>query len=190
MVALLKLKVWPAFLILGASAYISVLLAIFKVLHLPIPFEEYTSAGLDIWSGLGSIVGLVWIYTIVTQLNKRRNDDDKVSLTAFNISFVGIVVVMILVVWESMDTELQPAAAVFLYSFAFIFHVYTNYLAAKLMVQAENRDDVGMTLLTFIFLPIGIWFLQPRINRIFEDQFESIDPNTPLDHQLDQQRPG
>jgi hypothetical protein len=56
----------------------------------------------------------------------------------------------------------------------------------SLRVLGGNESIGGTSVLVFL-LPIGIWWVQPRINRVFTSDWGNINPDTPLDHNLGQQ---
>ncbi|MEJ0031567.1 MAG: hypothetical protein WDO15_14855 [Bacteroidota bacterium] len=66
--------------------------------------------------------------------------------------------------------------------------IYCSYFAARLLNSVEQeraapfREFVGDFIL-FIFYPIGVWWLQPRVNRIFGSDNPVYDPDAPLDQQ-------
>jgi hypothetical protein len=35
----------------------------------------------------------------------------------------------------------------------------------------------------FLFYPVGLWFVQPRLNKIFENDM-TLDPDAPLDQHI------
>jgi hypothetical protein len=67
--------------------------------------------------------------------------------------------------------------------------IYCDYFAARMLVSVEQQRDVSFKdfagdFFAFIFFPLGVWFLQPRINRIFGRHDEVYDPNSPLDQHV------
>jgi len=67
--------------------------------------------------------------------------------------------------------------------------IYCNYFAARLLNSVEQERDVTFQdfsgdFFAFIFYPIGVWWLQPRINRIFGRDKQMYDPNSPLDQHV------
>ncbi|MEJ0031568.1 MAG: hypothetical protein WDO15_14860 [Bacteroidota bacterium] len=68
--------------------------------------------------------------------------------------------------------------------------IYSYYFVAKVLLSAElgRRTSFGEFVGSFflmLFILIGIWWIQPRINEVFSGDFVKADPDTPLDHQLD-----
>jgi hypothetical protein len=62
----------------------------------------------------------------------------------------------------------------FLFIFLIFCILYAIYFNAKSLKSVELQRDVTFSdyaadFFLFLFFPIGIWFIQPRINRIFCD---------------------
>lgn len=69
--------------------------------------------------------------------------------------------------------------------FCMLFALYFIAKALKsveIMKQARFNDFIGEFFL-FWFFPIGIWFLQPRINKLFDDNLP-LDTDQALDSNL------
>jgi hypothetical protein len=52
---------------------------------------------------------------------------------------------------------------------------YCYYIIAKALNTAEGQEPVGFsdfwdTFLGLIFYPLGLWFIQPRINALFDPE--------------------
>jgi hypothetical protein len=67
--------------------------------------------------------------------------------------------------------------------------IYCTYFAAQLLTSVEKQRDTAFSefigdFLLFIFYPIGVWWLQPRINKIFDRDHSSFDPDAPLDQHV------
>jgi len=67
--------------------------------------------------------------------------------------------------------------------------IYCDYFNARLLNSAELQRDISFKdfsgdFFAFIFYPIGVWWLQPRINRIFGRDNELYDPDAPLDQHV------
>jgi hypothetical protein len=55
---------------------------------------------------------------------------------------------------------------------SFVCNIYALYFISKLIVMVERKSKVGFqdyfgTFMAAWFYIIGVWFLQPRVNRIF-----------------------
>ena len=72
----------------------------------------------------------------------------------------------------------MPESPLFLLIFPFHLYamfcgLYAMYFISKALVSVEKQEDVdynqfGGVFLMLLFFPIGIWFLQPRIQKIFK----------------------
>ena len=77
-------------------------------------------------------------------------------------------------------TSAPLALVVALGLFLFVCLIYDFNFVASALVLAETGRPKEMgegagTLLLFFFFPIGIWFIQPRINRLYEEAFRPAD---------------
>jgi len=64
------------------------------------------------------------------------------------------------------------AAIIPLHLFAMFCMFYVLYFVSKNMVMAETAKQVLLadyiwSLMLFWFFPIGVWFIQPKINQIY-----------------------
>lgn len=72
--------------------------------------------------------------------------------------------------WPDMPEQVQESAKVL---FA-VGWIYTTYFLSRNLKLAEKQDEVylldyALDIVWFWIFPIGIWFLQPRINRLEEN---------------------
>jgi len=68
------------------------------------------------------------------------------------------------------------AVVFFLSVFAMFCQVYSWYFVSKCLALAERSRQVTFSeyqayILGLWFFPVGIWFIQPRINRLYTSQF-------------------
>jgi hypothetical protein len=157
---ILLFKHWQLFLfIVLPAAWIS-----------PSPLEE-------IINSISIIVSAIWIYAIgvfgyekIQALGLRE-----MNIKFFKISIVAGTVVLLLVLFFPSEKESFygfvniPLIIALMYSLFSI--VYTTIFACKILVTIEQKrnaitnDWLGMFML-MIFLFIGIWFIQPKVNRL------------------------
>lgn len=67
--------------------------------------------------------------------------------------------------------------------------IYCAYFNARMLNAVELQRDISFKDLlgdffAFIFYPIGVWWLQPRVNKIFHAGSQ-VEVDTPLDYKLD-----
>ena len=124
-----------------------------------------------------------WFYSLGTNLFKRLPATAKMSLTRFKI-FIFVYAAYILFIMAFMgdifvtvSLDGRPSPAIFLFIiplhlFSMFCIFYCLYFNAKALKTVELQrpvtfnDYAGEFFLLWLF-PIGIWFLQPRINKLF-----------------------
>lgn len=131
---------------------------------------------------LDMVVFFGWFYSLGTNLFKRLPVTVKMSLTTFKIFlFIPVVFMVFLLVFMfgMVSTTLsgeQPNLLIFaliipLDLFCMFCLFYCMYFIAKALKAVELQktvtfnDYVGEFFLLW-FYPVGIWFLQPRINKL------------------------
>lgn len=70
---------------------------------------------------------------------------------------------------------------------SFLCFLYVSYLAAYALVAAEKNENVKfrslyLEFVAFLFFPIGVWWLQPRINNLLT---QAPSKNPPPSHYTD-----
>lgn len=121
---------------------------------------------------------LLWFWSLGTELNKivPENIRLKSSRFKFGIKFCAIYMVAFQIMFISMANGSgfgAPMPVVFiLHLVAMYFMFYSIYFISKNLVAFENvkNDKSASSKGTFFlmwFFPIGIWFIQPRINKMY-----------------------
>lgn len=126
-----------------------------------------------------------WFYAIGSNLHKKLPSSVKMSLTRFKIFLFIPAVYMISMsvfmnnIFAKMESGGQPDLAIFafifpLHLFSMFCMFYCLYFNAKVLKAVELQkpvsfsDYAGEFFLIWMF-PIGVWIIQPRINKIFQD---------------------
>lgn len=132
-----------------------------------------------------------WFYSLGTNLFKRLPVTEKMSLTRFRLFlFIPLVYMLFLMLFIFFDAfrgaELGPgifALIIPLHLFSMFCMFYCLYFNAKVLKAVELQrpvtfNDYAGEFFLLWFFPIGVWFIQPRINRLFnvtpEDPGDSI----------------
>lgn len=138
-----------------------------------------------------------WFYALGTNLHKKLPNTAPMNLKKFKI-FLFIPAVYILLICVFMTTTFsgisQPASfnpAIFgaiivpvhLFSMFCIF--YCMYFNAKALKTVELQrpltfSDYAGEFFLIWFFPIGVWIIQPRINRLFDPAFSAAPDKTIL----------
>jgi len=135
-------------------------------------------------------VQFAWFWSVGVGLNKVIPDSLKLKISRFKIAFAIIIIGMVggmFIMWSLMNDimvlsqqNFNPALPGILLPLIFLSGfctIYIYYFVAKTMRTAELQreitvgDYIGEFFLIYFF-PIGIWFLQPKINIMIEDKSE------------------
>lgn len=145
-----------------------------------------------------------WFYTLGTNLNRKLPDTVKMNLKKFKILLSIPIVYIILIciflfgLFKSLSemvasgspdpaafSTVQPswiliALVIPLHFFSIFCIFYSLYFIAKSLKLAEGQravqfNDFAGEFFLIWFFPIGVWIIQPRINRLFADDEESYE---------------
>ncbi|MFC4870783.1 hypothetical protein [Negadavirga shengliensis] len=176
----LKLKHWHLFLLLiGIPFFVSLIFAISPFL------DAKARSALDLAANLIMIIPFVsyflWIWSSGSWLSQKDNDRPVTGPYRFTLSVAtsfimfSLLLVYNFIYWENEETPASWAyLAVGLVMFVALFTwLYALTYLAKTLVRTERKSavrsaDYFSEFIMAVFLPIGIWFLQPRINRVYE----------------------
>jgi hypothetical protein len=131
---------------------------------------------------LFDVIFFGWLYTLGANLNKRLPNKIKMNLILFK---WFIVILIIYVVFYGMFISnfwlnkcTYSIASILPFQFLAMFcMLYCFYFVAKSLKTVELQrpvtfnDYAGEFFLIMLFI-IGIWFIQPRINKIFESTLQ------------------
>ena len=135
---------------------------------------------------MGGLLG--WLYAVGSGLQeqvpvelRRPTRLFKIALvfpTAYFLTFMFAIFSLLEYASSTMGDSLVIIIILPLHLFAMFCMVYTLYFSAKTIKLAEQKksvifsDFVGEMFLIWFF-PIGIWFLQPRINKLIKAESSS-----------------
>ena len=121
-----------------------------------------------------------WLFIIGTSLYKKLPDRRAANLIIFKISILFpifyLLCVSILVLMPSLQLSKIPFWVFLpLQFFLFLCFFYSFYIVSKMLRSVELGINVSSKewifyFILICFMPIGIWFLQPRISNIFKGQ--------------------
>ena len=127
-----------------------------------------------------------WFYAMGLNLNKKIPDTAKMYLRKFKwFMFIPIVYGFLLYIFvhfvlfkavsngETLNSSVIFASIVPFHLFSIFCIFYCIYFNAKSLKVAELQREVSFSdyVVEFFllwFFPIGVWFIQPRINKIFD----------------------
>jgi len=129
-----------------------------------------------------------WFYALGTNLHKKLPPTATMNLTRFKIFFFIPVVYMLLIpifmlgMFSNFSTGGQPNPAIFalivpLHLFSMFCIFYCLYFTAKALKTVDSQrsvtfNDFAGEFFLIWFFPIGIWMIQPRINKLFDTDME------------------
>jgi hypothetical protein len=128
-----------------------------------------------------------WLYLLGTNLNKKNHPKRFLEIRKFKNALIftysyflmlQISLLYIFIVLEESDKLILIAAIIcaiipffsYLYCVSFIVKSI-NEINYPVNTQAGN---LKLNFLSFLYLPIGIWIIQPQINRIFNSSMPSL----------------
>ena len=162
---LLKLKHWQLFLILFIPALFPTNILIGRIFQL-------------VWFGIFAL----WIYTIGTTAYQKLPAGHKVQIKYFRFSFLFVILWVAVVSlffdgayninqgnYQEFGNALWLILPLHFYTMWSIFYIF--YFAAKMLVSSIEGKVVGFSkafgyFFAFWFFPIGIWFIQPKAQRL------------------------
>ena len=128
-----------------------------------------------------------WFYALATNLHKKLPGTVKMNLAKYKLFlFIPAVYILLICIFIfafiniAIDQEVGLEPAIFaliipLHLFSLFCLFYCLYFNAKALKAVELQrpvtfgDYAGEFFLIW-FYPIGIWIIQPRINKLFDDQ--------------------
>ena len=174
---LLRLKHWQAFLLLFVLPF--VLQYGLRALLAAIAVDPGWLLTL-VLDALPSVAYVLWLWRVGLFLFRRLPAAGNSSRAYFHMSAVYILLYTLLFIYtmglvkESVLDGNFPYGMLLLLApmhlLATFCILYMVYFAAKALVRAERQRDVRFgefsgAYFLFMFLPLGIWFLQPRLHK-------------------------
>ena len=164
---ILRLKSWQLFLIL---LFIPVILSFFHLEY----FSDILTIILTILIGSAYFF---WLLAIGLMLPKKLDKSITIPSKSFKFHFIGIILVIVLLLFFVSNNILPKDYAgiiiipslYYFYAIFIIFRYVSKVIASvELKRLAKAPDYMGYFMLIWFF-PIGVWFIQPKLNKYFED---------------------
>lgn len=165
----LRAKHWQLFLLLLILAVVDSVAR--YVLHLPKGYDYVIGA-------VEYVVLLVWFWSMGTFLAGLSQARFHLSKRMFHIALIFTPVESSFSFWYGATTNGVPFSVAFvLQAFGVFCFWYLFYFLARSLVMAEMEaipifEQYVGTLFALLFFVIGIWFIQPRVNRLYENARE------------------
>ncbi|MTI29322.1 hypothetical protein [Xanthovirga aplysinae] len=160
----LKAKHWQIFILLILGLFISN----FKIENDPLLTQVLKIIGMTTYFAYPLIIGHLLQDYLPRKVELRH------TLFIIN-SFIWLTTyIVIMIISDGQGMTFTGLAAIPMF---YTFYAFLNFLAfpAKTIKSIELKKNTGIgdyigDFFLIVFLPIGIWFLQPRINKIVEAQ--------------------
>ncbi|GAB3201670.1 hypothetical protein GCM10027293_24900 [Pontibacter aydingkolensis] len=129
---------------------------------------------------LPSIVPVLWLWWLGLYFYRRLPGSINITAVFFNLGALYFALYILLLIYtlgivhESIIDGTLPlgmlALLIPMHLFATFCYLYVVYFVARSIVSAAQQRVVAfhefvLVLVQVLFLPIGIWFLQPRLNK-------------------------
>jgi hypothetical protein len=176
-VFLLRAKSWQIFALiigLGVSGQIIASISLARSMESP-DGSLKVPLGFAIESVLMMCCFLGWNWSIGTFLSSRVPPALRLKFGFFRFALVYPVIYVMFFMWMFKTLNRASFSLILLLHFLAMFcFFYLFYFVSKNLVLAETRkprsfNDYAGTFFSVWFFPIGIWFIQPRINRQYAE---------------------
>ncbi len=184
----LRAKHWQMFLLFAGVAFIGDVVALASSMSAPAQSpEDFGKLGLSfgIVMVLFMFCFLGWFWSMGSFLSSIVQPALKLNTRLFHFALVypALYVFVFIALFQSSTTNPALLAIIFpLHFFAMFCIFYALYFVSKSLVLAETNkpvtfyDYAGPFFLIWFF-PVGVWFIQPRINRLYAER-KNIEPLT------------
>lgn len=186
----LRLRHWLIFL-LTYGLFVVVYAVLFisdRFLSLAIDTDSWLRLVLLI-QAISLVFANFWKYAIGTRLHQRQHYNSFLLLIFrwvlyFSTLFDAARFVVFPAIGYDEGSFGQPVAII-----SIVGSIYCAFFNARMLNSVELQRDTSFKdllgdFLAFIFYPIGVWWIQPRVNKIF-NAGGPIEVDTPLDYKLD-----
>jgi len=173
----LKAKDWQVFLLLFAVPTIAEIVA-----------SGYIPTTIRSWKDLGYVgllyLGLMvldmlclfaWLWAMGSFLNSLQNPAHRLNQGFFRVALVYPFIYMPVFFYFFFTSESIPVQVVLpLHLCATFCFFYVFYFVAKSLVAVNKRREVfigdyAKTWILLCLIPVGVWFIQPRINQLYAE---------------------
>jgi hypothetical protein len=182
MTKLLTLKHWQIFSLLIGLPMVFQFIAMGSIMTSNNPTTIFVVFPIIMILIVGIFFG--WFYALGTNLHKMLPETTKMNLTRFKIflfipvAYMLFLSVFMLVMFFNVSSDGRPNPLIFalivpLHLFSMFCIFYCLYFNAKALKTVEWQKPVTFSdfageFFLIWFFPIGIWFIQPRLNKLFD----------------------
>jgi len=152
----LRLKHWQIFLVFVLSIILSGLFAKYPIVSV-ILFSLYIG----------------WIYLIGHSFKKKAKSKNSRPLSEILIAIIYISIIVLIVNYNPQEMIESSTRTIIHFVSGGIFNLALSILIYRnMMIFIQNtgkHDDRIKWFLLFLFMYIGVWYIQPEINKLIED---------------------
>ena len=167
----LKIKHWQLFLIILAVPILYKLIPFGLVLNKSNSISGFVSFVMILI--LQKLIILSWLFLAGTKLKEKYLGSNTASLfkSLFLVPLIDIIIALVYL--SSSDTFLLFQLFIAFHLCSMLVQLVIISIVAINLKSVEKQTNVSATkcieeiILIFLFFPIGIWKIQPRINEIF-----------------------
>jgi len=194
MTKFLTFKHWQLFVLLMGIPMIFQIISIGSIVSSNDPTAEFKFFPIMMILYLGLFLG--WFYSLGTNLHKKLPETVNMNLKKFKIFLLIPAVYMILLsfymssMFSNVSTGIEPNPAIWgiifpLHLFSMFCLFYCLYFISKELKAVEWQKSVTFSdfageFFLIWFFPLGIWIIQPRINKLFENNTDGEAENESL----------
>jgi hypothetical protein len=180
-----RAKHWQLFILFVAVFVIGELPMLGYVTSGPKSPEDSAEAFVvvEIVTAVSALCYLLWLWSMGSFLNSFISPAlrPRIGFFSFTVIFTSIYVLGFIALFHSVSL-IAFAVIIPLLLFAAFCMFYNFYFVSKSLVIAETGksatfNEYAGTFFLLWFYPIGIWFIQPRINRLYA-KTQSAEPAT------------
>ena len=168
---LIKLKHWQIFIVLGTGYILNLVLS-----GINFTIGNVTSSELSIMIGIITIfLFFLWVLTIGLYLNSIPDNPYKFNKWILVLSISFSIMGYSELLFERLGNEnyILPVWISFvltLLTFFGLFYTFYNVSKSLKSIELDKESNLSEYIISAILLfafPIGVWFIQPRMNRIY-----------------------
>jgi len=177
---LLRVKHWQIFAAFSVLLCVAVAVQVLEIVSAPPGRFPNAAPSLLVWE-LMTVAFVVWTWSSGIFLSSVVPAPFRMRLTLFRVSliFLPLYLAAFGVFFQSLSTIRNPMVTLVLFAVIFPLHLfamfcqfYSWYFVSKNLAMAEKPQfaaypDYAGYFFGLWFFPIGIWFIQPRINRLY-----------------------
>lgn len=171
----LRAKHWQLFLLLACTWLFGPLIAVVTQISVSLKPGAVTAdlIGGGVWV-LGVVCFMGWLWAMGMFCNSLNSPPVRGRTAFFRFAFIYPLLYMVafVAVFFDLGISISPWIIVPLHLFAMFCIFYDLYFVSKNLTMAERGRavtfyDYAAPFFLIWFFPVGIWFVQPRVNQLY-----------------------